>query len=123
MIIVTGTKDLTKVEHLPEEVKEHIVMNVNIIEEEYGVERDVFSDDGGYLVVIKSTEDFNKLDEVGIVDEQNTFPFENSIFEYVDKRDGYYCGLILYSNDFGVVFYVPETICPDELRDKLESEI
>lgn len=100
-------RDMHLVQELPEEVKEVIVTNLQILEENYGVERNI-EQLGGYVAV---------LDEEDIV----TFKEEilkDTLPEYIDEIEGaeYISALFLLSSDFAVV-----VICEASLRPIIEG--
>jgi hypothetical protein len=108
--------DTNKVEGLSEFLKGIIEEPLAIVDDEYGTDREIFSDDGGYVVLVESKEDFN------ILEERHNILIDNSddasIFEYNDKiitegGDEYASLLFLLSNDYGVVVFVPIELIPE----------
>lgn len=61
MIEITYLREIEKVQVLPYEVQNAIRGTLEILDDEYGVERDKYENDGGYIVVIESVEDFKEI--------------------------------------------------------------
>ncbi|WP_252220294.1 hypothetical protein, partial [Clostridium sp. CMCC3678] len=72
---------------------------LEILDPEYGVDRDKYADDGGYVVVVENIEDFKEIHKKINID------INDVIVEYVDKilcADGkvYTNSLALCNNDY-----------------------
>ncbi|WP_252244847.1 MULTISPECIES: hypothetical protein [unclassified Clostridium] len=90
---------MEKVQALPIEVQEVISGVLEIFDSEYGTNRDKYENDGGYIVVIESVEDFKEIQKRTNIDVNSV------IVEYVDKilcADGkvYTNSLILCNNNY-----------------------
>ena len=70
---------MEKVQELPVEVQEVIKGILEILDSEYGSNRDKYVDDGGYVIVVESIEDFKEIQKKTNID------INNVIVEYVDK--------------------------------------
>jgi hypothetical protein len=111
----------TKEENLPNLVKAVIEEQLEILDTEYGVERDKYANDGGYVAIIESKEDFETLEERHNLNIVNPFNGEEdhfSISEYNEEiitKDGqkYVSILFLLSNDYGLVIFVKKSLLPD----------
>lgn len=102
---------------LPQEVVRVIKEIATILDTEYGKDRDVDGGDGGYILVIESKDEFEKLKDIYI-------DMEDVIAEYVDliKVTGgkdYTNSLIILSNDFAISLIIPVTIIPKRLLDEI----
>lgn len=100
-------RDMSMVQGLQEEVKEVIVTNLQILEENYGSERTV-EDLGGYVAVV---------DEEGLIELKEKL-LKDTLTEYIDEIEGaeYISALFLLSSDFAVV-----VICETSLRPIIEG--
>jgi hypothetical protein len=90
---------------LPQEVVDVIVEATTVLDEEYGVNRDIDRGDGGFVVIIEAEADFDKLKNFYL--DVNT-----AIPEYVNSitcADGqvFASVLVLLSGDFAVVVILP----------------
>ncbi|MGO5137279.1 hypothetical protein ACTQ31_11150 [Clostridium butyricum] len=70
---------MKRVQALPIEVQEVIKGVLEILDSEYGSNRDKYVDDGGYVIVVESIEDFKEIQKKTNID------INNVIVEYVDK--------------------------------------
>ncbi|EES50354.1 hypothetical protein NE172_12700 [Clostridium botulinum] len=61
MIEITYLREMEKVHVLPIEVQEVIKGILEILDSEYGTNREKYADDGGYVIVAESIEDFNQI--------------------------------------------------------------
>ena len=82
-------------------MKKNIEGILTILDEEYGLHRDQYKDDGGYVIVIEEEADFQ------IVKEKTHIDVKNVIVEYVDKIECsngkvYTSSLILCNNDYSI---------------------
>ena len=111
---ITHVRELTGLSDLPLEVVSVIRDAVTILDAEYGENRDVDSDYGGYVLVIENEEDLACLQEFRI-------DVETAIPEYVDVVTCDYgqvfasC-LILKGNDFGVLLVMPFLLLTENLK-------
>jgi len=101
---------------MPREVKEVIENILEILDLEYGAERDKFKDAGGYVIIVEKKEDFEKIKEIAYID------CEVVIAEYVDKiicNDGkvYANALILCNNDYAISLIIPMELVPQNLKN------
>lgn len=87
MIEITYLREREKVKGLPDEVQEVIKGILEILDNEYGADRDKYSDNGGYIAVVENADDFKVILEKMHVD------INTVSVEYVDKilcTDGKY---------------------------------
>lgn len=83
---------MEKVQVLPYEVQAVIRGILEILDSEYGANRDKYADDGGYAVVAESIEDFREIQK------RSNIYVNNVIVEYVDKilcTDGQVCKILI----------------------------
>lgn len=106
IINIWKNKDLELVKELPTEVLSAIETTIELLDENYGIER-TLEDLGGYTAV---------ADRYGIKElKQNQL--KGIIPEYIDEIEGaeYISALFLSSNDFSIV-----VICKKELKNIIE---
>lgn len=102
---------------LPQEVVEVIKGIAAILDAEYGENRDVDGGNGGYVIVIETKEDLEKLKEIYI-------DLDDVIAEYVDKivvkdEEAYTNSLIICNNDFTISLIIPISMTPKNLLDEI----
>jgi hypothetical protein len=105
--------DANKNENITGVLEEIIEEQVKTLDTEYGADREVYSEDGGYVVLLEEERDFQAL-----YDRSKLFPKDESwMYEYVDlivtKDKEYAQMLFLLSNDYGVVAIVPTDLLND----------
>ena len=118
MIYKLGTaSDLEKLASVDPLVKETVLKNLVILDENYGVARDIDKDDGGYVLYV----DFKASpDEVKVCFDHKQYKPE--YIDYIDSDPPYCVSLFLVSNDFGVVLIAPlnytlKEICQNDVQD------
>lgn len=91
---------MNTIKHLPEQVVDAIVPDLIILDEFYGVDRNIEEDLGGYVVVIEAMEDIKKLED------SRLYVYKQEA-EYVDElqvgEETWIKSLFLLNSDFGVV--------------------
>ena len=118
MIEITYLREMQKVQTLPIEVQEVIKGILVILDSEYGADRDKYADNGGYVVVVESSEDFKEMQKKTNID------VNDIIVEYVDKIicvDGkvYTNSLVLCNNDYSISLIIPFEITPENLLNQM----
>jgi hypothetical protein len=106
----------TEGKSLPKLIKMVIDEQLDILDTEYGADRDQYSSDGGYVVIVESEEDLREIEErhgVYINGEE-----EPSIAEYVEElvtdNNTYLQMLFLLSNDYGLVVIIEKDKLPKD---------
>ena len=118
MIEITYLREMEKVQTLPIGVQEVIKGILEILDSEYGADRDKYADNGGYVVVIESIEDFKQIQE------KININVNDVIVEYVDKivcDDGkvYTNSLVLCNSDYSISLIIPFEIMPENLLKQM----
>ena len=122
MIKIGNVMDVGKVEKMqkyPKEVIESIHEKAIILDEEYGSERNVEEDLGGYILMIETAEDIESLENV------NIYPNED-VAEYVELIVASDCraftsSVILIGSDFAVTLIIPLELTPQNLKTQMQS--
>lgn len=115
MIEVTYLREMEKVQGLQLEVQELIKGVLEILDLEYGSNRDRHADDSGHVIVVESVEDFKEIRKKTNID------VNDIIVEYVDKvlcADGkvYTNSLVLCNNDYFISLIIPLQLTPQNLK-------
>ena len=97
---------LLEVNNIPSEVIESIKVTIYVLNENYGVNRDIESDLGGYIVVAENIVDIEVLKQDKL---QGLVPEYTDVIEVVN-RENYTSSLYLLSSDFSIV-----VVCTEEL--------
>lgn len=118
MIEITYLREMERVQALPIEVQEVIKGILEILDSEYGADRDKYADNGGYVVVVESIEDFKEIQRKTNID------VNDIIVEYVDKIicvDGnvYTDSLVVCNNDYSISLIIPFEIMPQNLLNQM----
>lgn len=101
MICVGKVKELNKVKHLPMNLVEKISELVQVLDNEYGCERDVDRDLGGYIAVVEKIADIEQL-------KKSNLDIETEIPEWIEQVvvEGnvvWTIALFILSDDYSIV--------------------
>ena len=99
MIKVYKENQLLEVNNIPSKVIESIKATIDILNKNYGVDRDIEADLGGYIVIVENIEDIQMLKQD---------KFKNLMPEYTDVIEcsegvNWTSSLFLLSSDFAIV--------------------
>lgn len=116
MIELSYLREKDKMKLLPLEVQETIQGILQILDTEYGADRDKYENDGGYVIVVEKNEDFEEIKDKTYID------CDDIIAEYVDKilcsnAEVYTNSLILCNNDYAISLIIPMELTPQNLKD------
>lgn len=116
MIEVSYLREQEKLKFLPKEVQEIIQGMLQILDTEYGTDRNKYEDDGGYIIAVERKEDFEEIKDKTYID------CNDIIAEYVDKivcsnGDIFTNSLILCNNDYAISLIIPIELTPQNLKD------
>ena len=115
MVYKLGTlSDLKKIKSIDTKVKSTIIETLKILDDNYGADRDIDNDYGGYVLYAEpGTKDAEVL---------SWFDYEQYIpeyIEYVGSSPEYYCTLYLESTEYGVVIFTALDDTPKEITNKI----
>ena len=100
MICIGKAKELDRAKHLPMNVVKKIAELVEILDNEYGFDRDVNRDLGGYVTVLEQMEDIKQL-------KKSQLDIEAEIPEWVDEvvvgSGVWIIALFILSNDYSII--------------------
>lgn len=117
MIYLVSLKEMNKVNMFPIEVQQNVQYILNILDEAYYEDR-AKNDDGGYVIVVESIEDFE------LIEKYTHINFENLIVEYVDiiecsNSRVYTSSLVLCNSDYGISLIIPIEITPKSILNQI----
>lgn len=100
---------------LPEAVHACVARNVAILDREYGENRHLDHDDGGYCLFAETAYDVRLM--YAAVD------FDCHPCEWADRLDAFYCSaMFLLSNDFAIVCIMPISLAPAMITEEILSD-
>ncbi len=119
MLKIGTCKELEKIKNkLPTEIATKCLEVVNILDEEYGDDRNVDSDMGGFVAIIENLEDINILATDNYLDLMEDVAEDIEIIAIEDKT--YISILYMLSSDYGINVIVDKEILSLEILNKLE---
>lgn len=115
MIEIAHLREKRILKNIPQEVQEIILGIIQILDTEYGANRNKYEDDEGYVVVEK-IEDFKELEN------KDNINCHEVIAEYVDKivcsnEEVYTNSLIICNNDYAVSLIILIELTPQNLKE------
>jgi len=107
MLELGTVKDMVKIENHSLPLKESVQAVLEILDSNYGENRDVKRDLGGYVVIVEDEQDLEELNNIHI--DVNT-----AIPEFVDVigNNEYTNTLLILSSDYAVSIIAPYNITP-----------
>ena len=107
MIFKFGTRKAFQLhkEEMPDEVFSHLRYSIDLLDENYGADRDIDHDDGGFVLLFTHAEDLAHIRSTTSID------FACHTPEWADRIntaiEDYAAALYLISNDFGIILTAP----------------
>lgn len=115
MLRLGKVTDLVMIQSYPNELQTAIFDELKILDDNYGADRDVMGDYGGYVILTESKEDIPEIEnEINIEISLDGIP------EYVDvircgNQKIYTSSLFLLGSDNGIVVVMPYDITPQNI--------
>lgn len=103
-MVIGTSKEISKADGLPLQMKNDIKTTLEILGNEYGAERDVFHGDGGFVVIVEEVSTFEEIRKCWSLD------IRTDIFEHEEHIGGYVKRLFILSSDFSIVAYIREEL-------------
>ena len=97
---------LLEVNNIPLEVIDGIKATIDILNENYGDDRDIESDLGGYIVIAENIVDIEILKQEKL---QGLIPEYTDVIEVVNRKN-YISSLYLLSSDYAIVVVTTEEL-------------
>lgn len=99
---------------LPEKVYAELLRGLAILDAEYGDDRDSLLI-GGFSLIAENREDVSQI--------KTYVDYDRHPPEWVTKisTTGYLSALFIMNNDFSIMVYLPEAICPEVIKRELEE--
>ncbi len=118
MIKLLNVSDLSHISHLEEELQTYALDVLTTLDEEYGKDRDLITNLGGYIAIIEHPDEIEELEKL-----HNCDLTKNPCPEYVDfiiTEDGtlYTAYLFLLSSDYGIIMIQPYEMTPKKILKK-----
>lgn len=118
MIIKLGTvEEVSRLEGvLSSELFNKVTEVATILDDNYG-DRNIYSDYGGYIVVVDNESDLLEYSKV--------FNYIEEIIEFaeiVEFEPTWVQVLYMLSSDFGITIFLPKEIAPSEIVEKVEVQ-
>ena len=104
MICIGTAKELSKADGLPDAVRADIAATVGILDSCYGADRDMIRDLGGFVGIVGTVGDFQKLFSEWHID------VRSDVCELSMIIDGYVKKLFILNPDFAVILYIKEEL-------------
>lgn len=116
MIEIAYSREKGILKNIPQEVQETIEEILQILDSEYGANRNRYEDAGGYVVVVEKIENFKEIMDKAYID------CNEVIAEYVDKivcnnGEVYTNSLIICNNDYSISLIIPIELTPQNLKN------
>jgi hypothetical protein len=114
------TKELEAIKgKIPDTLYQTALNIVKALDENYGENRDVDEEDGGFCLVLQNVQDIQEAADWHIRLDKGTHEYVN----LVKCADGDYLNVLyLMNNEFGVNVFLPKDITPKILLEDLEDE-
>ena len=110
MMILGTLKDLDEVHIGDWDLNMSLHNYLSVLDENYGQDRNIYEDDGGFAVVVENEADLQEAN--AYVD------MEKDIYEYIEEiNENYICMLKLCNNEFSIMIYIRKFLCSEEVLD------
>lgn len=116
MLELATVKDMVKIENNALPLKESVKVVLEILDNNYGENRDIKLDLGGYVIVIEDEQDLEELNNIHI--DVNT-----AIPEFVDiiGNKEYVNVLLILSSDYAISLFMPYSLTPTNFLENIDE--
>ena len=112
MTILGTLKDLDEVHIGDCDLNMALHNYLSVLDENYGRDRNVYEDDGGFAIIIE--------DEEQLQEASTYVNLETDIYEYIEEiNENYIYMLKLCNNEFSIMIYIRKVLCSEEILDCL----
>ena len=108
-----NVKDLAAIPSIEDDTYKALYKYLNILESEYGKDRDLDKDDGGYVLYAPKGTNVEEI--------KAYFDYTKNAIEYVNRSVDICCAFYLLNNDFSVVIIMSIADAPDEIKEAFEE--
>jgi len=110
MVFKLGTiDDMKMLPQLEPSLRDYIKYLLLVLDTEYGIDRDIDNNDGGYVVFVTEDTPMNEIKEA--------FDYTKHTVEYVEIGEAYSTAVYLFNNEYTVMLIMPTEELPEELRN------
>lgn len=111
--MILGTlKDLDEVHIGDWELTATVHDYLEILDSNYGADRNVFEDDGGFAIIVENEDDLRESAEY--------FNMDTDIYEYLEEINEHYISMLkLCNNEFSIMIYIRKVLCFAEVLECL----
>ena len=97
----------------PHEVITELFIGCELLDAEYGKERD-YTEVGGYSIVIDNVDDLSQLRDI--------VNYDHHLCEWATRlgKSGYVSALYIMNNDFSIIVFMPESIAPSSITNEID---
>lgn len=115
MLRLSTATDMVMIQNFPLDLRNAIKEQLELLDSYCDVNRNIFEDEGGYVLLAESQEDIPEL-----IKELRQDITDDAIPEYVDVVRGmdakvFTQSLFLLGNEFGIVVFMPYRITPQNI--------
>ena len=104
-----NVENMKMLPQLEPSLRDYIKYLLLVLDNEYGIDRDIDKNDGGYVVLV--TENTAKEEVIEV------FDYKNHSVEYVEIGETYSTAVYLLNNEYTVMLIMPTNELPDELKE------
>lgn len=94
---------------VPEKVYQEALNIATMLDEQFGAERDVEFDEGGFIFIALDNADIAYF-------KKNYVELNSELLEYVLPVDDYFNAFYLYGYDYGISLFLPVSIAPEFMK-------
>lgn len=115
MIEISYLREKEILRTLPKEVGAVVLRILQILDTEYGENRNKYADDGGYVIIAENLEDLQQVSKNTYIDWNDVIPEFTDLIK-CESGQVFTNSLILLSSDFSISVVMPLEITPDNLK-------
>ena len=111
---IGSVADMESITFENDAVKLTIYHYASILTAEYGAERNIDTDDGGYILYATMGTNAKEI--------KTFFDYTSNLVEFVEVQDGVCSALYILSSDYGVVIITSLADTPPEILKEIETQ-
>ena len=114
---LSNVSDMSKLPSMDDRLRNAIFKNLKILDDNYGEDRDVYNNDGGYVLFCEPG-----TTEEEIQSYHDHIQYLPEFVHPVISNPPYIETLYLISNDFGIVLFTRYSDTPDDILEEMDDE-